>query len=377
MRAILRPFWENRYLRLAAFLLAVAAALWFFYRTRVPWTIFLLSYTVAYLVNPLVSWLQRYRIPRWLGVFAAFLLLGGVVALTTFVVSEFVQQVTAFFERTPDLAGQIARWYEGLPALARRSVPAPLLDLLSQYGNDLVGTLEQALVASSERLARVGQGIFSSVVGVIGGVVQTTVLLVLTGFFLYDFPALNRAFLHVVPERHQPGAVELVQKLDLSVGGYVRGQLLVSVVVGVAIGVGAAIIGLPFALGIGFIAGVFNIVPYLGPIVAFIPAALLALTLGLTQLLLTAAVFLAVNFLDGNVLSPFIFSYTIKLHPVTVLTSVIVGATLLGFVGALIAVPTAAFLTLLYRDYYLTSRWYKNGATPPGAGPEGASPDGR
>ena len=103
-------------------------------------------------------------------------------------------------------------------------------------------------------------------------------------------------------------------------------------------------------------------------------AALLALTLGLTQLLLTAAVFLAVNFLDGNVLSPFIFSYTIKLHPVTVLTSVIVGATLLGFVGALVAVPTAAFLTLLYRDYYLTSRWYKNGANRSSAGPGGASP---
>ena len=157
MRAILRPLWENRYLRLAAFLLVLAAVLWFFYQTRVPWTIFLLSYTVAYLVNPLVSWLQRRRIPRWLGVFAAFLLLSGLIALTTFVVSEFVQQVTAFFERSPDLAGQIARWYEGLPALARRSVPAPLLDLLSQYGNDLEGALEQALVASSERLARVGQ----------------------------------------------------------------------------------------------------------------------------------------------------------------------------------------------------------------------------
>ena len=371
MRAILQPLWENRYLRLTAFLLFAAAVLWFFYQTRVPWTIFILSYTLAYLVNPLVTWLQRRRVPRWLGVFAAFLLLGGVVALTTFVVSEFVQQVTAFFERSPDLARQIARWYEGLPALARRSVPAPLLELLTQYGNDLVGALEQALVASSDRLAGVGRGIFSSVVGVVGGVVQATIFFVLTGFFLYDFPALNRHFLRAVPHRHQHGAVELIRKLDLSVGGYIRGQLLVSVFVGLAIGAGMALVGVPFALGIGFLAGVFNIVPYLGPVVAFVPAALLALTLGLTQLLLTAAVFLAVNFLDGNVLSPFIFSLTIKLHPVAVLTSVVVGATLLGFVGAIIAVPTAAFLTLLYQEYYLTSRWYRGVAASAEASPGG------
>lgn len=141
-------------------------------------------------------------------------------------------------------------------------------------------------------------------------------------------------------------------------GGYIRGQLLISVVVGLAISLGMAVLGVPFALGIGFLAGVFNIVPFLGPVIAFIPAALLALTLGWYQLGLTAAIFLGVNFLDGYVLSPFIFSLTIKLHPVVVLTAILIGASLLGFFGAIIAVPTAAFLTLLYEEYYLTSRWY-------------------
>ena len=191
---------------------------------------------------------------------------------------------------------------------------------------------------------------------------QTAVFLVLTVFLLYDFPTLNRAFFRAFPRRYQTGVIELLRKLDLSVGGYLRGQLLVSVVIGVAIWLGMTLLGVPFALGIGFLAGVFNIVPYLGPVIAFVPAALLTLTLGGSHLIGTVAVFLGVNFLDSNIISPFIFSLTIKLHPVLVLTSILVGASLFGLVGAIIAVPSAAFLTLLYSEYYLNSRWYDRGA---------------
>lgn len=358
MRGILRPLWENAYLRLATFLAFVAAVCWFFYQTRVPWAIFILSYTVAYLVNPLVSWLQKRRVPRWVGVIVAFLFLGLILSLATFVVSRFVQQATAFVRETPDLAAQIAGWYERLPGLARRVVPAPLLALLSEYGDAITGSLVATLEAAAQQLPGVGRGIFSSVVGVIGGLVQATVFLILTAFFLYDFPALNHSFFRAFPRRHHSAVIELFRKLDLSVGGYVRGQLLVSVIVGVAVWLGMTLVGIPFPLGIAFLAAVFNIVPYLGPVIAFIPAALLALTLGWSHLLATAAVFLGINFVDGNLISPFVFSLTIKLHPVTVLTSIIVGASLFGFFGAVVAVPTAAFLTLLYREYYLTSRWY-------------------
>ena len=358
MRRTLRELLQNPYIRLLAFLLALVAAAWFFYRTRVPWTIFVLSYTVAYLVNPLVTWLQHRRVPRWAGVVVTLLILGLFLSLTTFVVAGFVQQATAFVQTSPDLVGQVVRWYEGLPGLARRIMPPPLLNLLSEYGDDIVGSLETTLAASTERLAGVGSNIFSSVLGIVGGVVQTAVFLVLTVFLLYDFPTLNRTFFRAFPRRYQTGVIELLRKLDLSVGGYIRGQLLVSVVVGVAICLGMTILGVPFALGIGFLAGVFNIVPYLGPVIAFIPAALLTLTLGGSQLIGTVAVFLGVNFLDSNIISPFIFSLTIKLHPVTVLTSILVGASLFGLVGAIIAVPSAAFLTLLYHEYYLNSRWY-------------------
>ena len=85
-------------------------------------------------------------------------------------------------------------------------------------------------------------------------------------------------------------------------------------------------------------------------------------SLRVSIIIATAVIFLAVNFLDSNIISPFIFSLTIKLHPVTVLTSITIGASLFGLFGAVLAVPTAAFLTLLYNDYYLNSRWYEREA---------------
>jgi len=292
-------------------------------------------------------------------VLAALVVLGALVTLTVYVVAGFVGQATALVQQMPDLELVGSRWYEDLPGLARRVVPDPLLELLSQYQGRLTSSLETTLGSSAERLAGMGSSVFSSVLGLLGGIVQAAVFLVLTVFFLYDFPTLNRTFFRAFPRRYHEAVIELFRKLDLSVGGYIRGQLLVSVFVAFAIWLGMTILRVPFALGIGFLAGVFNIVPYLGPVIAFVPAALLTLTLGWSHILGTVLVFLAVNFLDGNIISPFVFSLTIKLHPVTVLTAIAVGASLFGLLGAVIAVPTVAFLTLLYQEYYLTSDWYE------------------
>lgn len=357
----LSQLWVNPYVRLAAFLGACGVLLLFFYHSRGAWLLFLLAYAVAYLMNPLVSALQRRGVPRWGGVFASLLVLLVLLGLASLVVAGFVQQASDFVQRAPDIGEQLSVWYAELPALVRRFVPPPLLALFEQTatpGGAQGSALESALSALGELFARVGSNVVGAVTSLIGGVLQAVVLLFLTVFLLYDFPGFNRTFLRAFPRRYQGGAKELFGKLDLSVGGYIRGQFLVSLIVALVIWVGMSLLGVPLAFGIAFLAGVFNLVPFLGPIVAFIPAALLSLTLGWPYLLATAGLFVATNFLDGNVISPLVFSQTVRLHPFTVILSVVIGANLLGVVGALIAVPTAAFLKLLYEDYYLKSRWY-------------------
>lgn len=369
-----QQLWKNPYVRLVALLALAAVLIWFFHNTRGAWFLFFLAYTVAYLANPMVIWLQHHRVPRWAGVAGVFLGLLLLLTLASLVVAQFVQQVSDLVQQAPDLGGQVMTWYEGLPGTVQRIVPAPVMEALNQsgaqagaqssgdLGGNLVSALENLLGDLGDFFTQVGSNIFTLLTGFIGGVVQTVVLVALIVFLLYDFQGLNRTFLRIVPERHRSGGLELLRKLDVSVGGYIRGQLLIAAIVAFCIWLGLTLLGVPLAFGIGFVAGIFNVVPFLGPIVAFIPAGLLSLTLGWPYLLATAGIFVVVNFLDGNVISPLVFSQTVKLHPLTVILSVVVGANLFGFFGALVAVPAAAFFKLLYEDYYLTSRWYQKDA---------------
>lgn len=367
MHSTVHQIWKNPYIRLASLLVLAAVLIWFFYNTRGAWVLFLLAYTVAYLVNPIVLWLQRHRLPRWAGVGTVLLGLLLLLVAASLVVTQFVQQATELVQELPDIGEQLMVWYERLPGFLQRVAPTPVVDFLNQPGavpegdleDELIGPFENLVGDLGEFLGQVGSNVFAFLAGFVGGVLQSVVLVFLILFLLYDFQGLNRTFLRTIPERHRSGGLELLRKLDVSVGGYIRGQLLIAAVVAFCIWLGLTLLGVPLALGIGFIAGIFNIVPFLGPIVAFIPAALLSLTLGWPYLLATAVLFMVINFLDGNVISPLIFSQTIKLHPLTVILSVAVGASLLGFLGAIIAVPAAAFFKLLYEDYYLTSRWYE------------------
>ncbi|ADI14392.1 AI-2E family transporter [Truepera radiovictrix] len=358
--------WPSRYARPALIVAGAALVLLFLYRSRGAWLLFFLAYGIAYLLNAVVGALERRRVPRWGGMVLALLLLLVLFTAASFVVAGFIQQMSEFVARVPDLGAQLSAWYAALNEL-QRFVPPPLSAFAEGLGRGAQsGALESALSALGESAVRLSTGAFFALTGLVGGVVQAVVLLFLTAFLLLDFDGFNRALLRAVPERYRAQVLELAAKADRSVGGYFQGRLVVSFIVALCIWAGMVLLGVPLALGIAFLAGVFNLVPFLGPIIAFIPAGLLALTLGWVHLLATALIFTAANFLDGNVLSPVILSRTVQVHPLVVLLSVVVGASAFGVLGVVLGVPVAAFLKLLYEDYYLTSRWYRLPASQTG-----------
>lgn len=119
--------------------------------------------------------------------------------------------------------------------------------------------------------------------------------------------------------------------------------------------------GVPLAASLGFLAGVFNLIPFVGVIVSGVPALLLAATGGWGKVLLALLVLWLANQLEGNLLGPFIVGRSTRLHPVTAIAAILVGATLFGLWGALLGVPTAAFLKVLLEEYYKKSRFYREG----------------
>lgn len=317
---------------------------------------------IVYLLNPLISRLERRGIPRVWGTlltYVVFLSLAGLAL--SYLIPLVSDQVTGFVRSVP---GLIARAESGIENLADRLG-------ISLRAEDVFSTIQQNRETALSFLGR----ITSFTVGVLH-VALIFVLGAIIGFYLLvDLPKLRQALQAVIPARRRPEVEGVGEKLGAALGGFFRGQLLVALFVGVASMAGLYIVGLPYWALVGLVAGLFNLVPLIGPFIGAIPAVFIAFTTsapdagllvhpspGWPLALASAAVLFIVQQVDNHIISPNVVARTVKLHPVTVMLSLLAGGTLLGLWGMLLAVPTVAAAKILLMHYWDTRlRW------PPGA----------
>ena len=213
--------------------------------------------------------------------------------------------------------------------------------------------------------------------GTVGTLVGLLVIPVIAYYLLADFDQIKRVILGWVPRPYQQRVAEQAAVVDRLVSGFVRGQLLVCLLLGLLYGAGFAAIGVDLAIGIGFASGLLAIIPYFGGAFALGSASLLSLLEWGVDLHLALVVgwYLVVQTLEGFVLTPRIVGRSVGMHPVTVIVALLIGGDLLGFLGLMVAVPLAAVAQVFLRDglaAYLRSPLYLGGG--PGA-KDGASPD--
>ncbi|WP_117238550.1 AI-2E family transporter [Thermus sediminis] len=365
MREAFRQVWSSPYVRVLLFVLLFFAFLLFLQRAWPGLRILLFAFAFAYLAHPLVRLFETWRIPRALGVALVYLGLGLFLGLISFLAAQTVRELSRLVQDLPQYVAPAIAWLSGLPQRVE-AVPLPpyLAPILAEIGENLEDLLQgflQTLLGWLRGLLDQGGSLLSLFTGLLGGVFQLFTALIVSAYFLYDLPRLGRAVLRAFPEPYQPLAAELFGKLDRSVGGFIRSQLLVAFLVGLMVGVGLSLVGVPLAASLGFLAGVFNLIPYVGPVVAGIPAVLLAATEGWLKALLALLVLWLANQVEASVLGPLIVARATRLHPVTAIAGILVGVSLFGLWGALLGVPVAAFLKVLVEDYYQRSRFYREG----------------
>lgn len=369
--------WDNIYLRVL--FLAGSFYLVFFLlsATRIAWGSFLIAYLIAYLVEPFVLRLEKARlVARWLSVALTVLLILVLFVIGTLLVGDILLQLSELVAPsklvpllTRDFPDRLDAWEQAFLAnLPERfnvffgdEVPS-LSTLFEQQRGDFSIWLRNR-TGNLVNLAR------EAVTGVFGGLGRGLVIVTLAAFIISGYRKLQYGFYQLFPERHRPFIKELTIKLDKSVGGYVRAKALESIIIGFVVWIVLLILQVPKAAAIAFVAAILNPIPYIGPAIATIPATLSALTVGWVPALITFIVMAIIQGLDGNVLAPILLSQSISVNPVTVLVSVLAGGALLGFWGILLSIPFAAFVQLLYNDYYLKSDWYL-GKTRLGQPPE-------
>lgn len=365
MREAFQRVWANPYVRVLVYLLFLFIVYRLLGRASSALLTLLWAFLFAYLTHPVVRFFERRGLGRAVGVMAVYLgffLFLGLASLLTF---QTLVQLSSFAQELPRLLSPLLSWVEGLPERARGVVLPdwlkPLLAQALQGFQGLLDTFLKTLVAWFQALLGQGGNLLGFFAGLLGGVLQLLTALTLSIYLLYDLPRIGQAFLLALPRPYQPLAAELAHKLDRSVGGYVRGQLLVAFLVGLVVGVGLWLLGIPLAASLGFLAGVFNLIPFVGIIVSSIPALLLALPMGFGKVFFVLFLLWFANQLEGNLFGPLIVGRATRLHPVTAIAAILVGANLFGLWGALLGVPTAAFLKVLIQDYYQKSRFYQEG----------------
>ena len=151
----------------------------------------------------------------------------------------------------------------------------------------------------------------------------------------------------LIPKRYRLTIYSLAKEINLIIYGFIRGQLVNAGLVGLLISGGLALLGIKYSLFIGLLAGLFDIIPYFGPIIGFIPASVLALAKSPISVVWVLVIFVLVNQIEANIISPKIIGERVGLHPLAVIFAIFAGGELMGIIGMLIAVPAAAVVRVL------------------------------
>lgn len=369
MRQDYLQIWKNLWVRVAVYTLLLILALlflrWAFHGAKSAIITVLIAFAFSYLTSPIVRWFEHRRLTRALGVVVVFVGLLLFLGLASVLLANMVVELTRFTNDLPTLLTPLFNWIQNLPdAIGRIELPQPVRDALQQASSSIETLLQaftQTLLRGLQALLAQGGNLLGFLSTIVGGFFQLLTAFTISIYLLYDLPKVAQTLLRFVPQPYQPITLEVAAKADRAFGGFVRGQLLVALCVGTTVGVGLAIVGVPQAASLGFLAAVFNLIPFVGIIISSVPAILLALSGGWVKVALCVLVLWLANQLEGNVYGPFIMRRITSIHPVTGISAILIGASLFGFVGALLAGPMTAFLKILYTDYYLNSKFYKEG----------------
>jgi predicted PurR-regulated permease PerM len=337
-------------------LVGFIAILWLFKPVLLP---FLAGIAIAYFLEPVVTALEKRKIPRWAG---ALIVLSGfifiVVAILLLIWPVINHQIGALVNSLPDYITRIREGY--LPGaqdwLARFSPEdvEKIRDAATQSTGDAVGWL-------SEAVRHIVSGGFAFI-----DAVALSILTPVTAFHvLRDWGKLTKVVDQMIPRRHYTVIRSQMSAVDETLSGFMRGQAIVCVILGVVYSTGLALNGLKYGFTVGIIAGVLTIIPYVGTVFGWATSLILAcvqfegdwLRIGLV-----VAVFAVGHFFEAYILTPRFVGHRVGLHPLWILFALIAGLKLMGFTGVLIAVPTAAVIGVIVRfavSQYKASALYK------------------
>jgi len=324
-----------------------AAALW---QLRSLLILLLISTVLASAIAPIVNWAEQWRIPRWITVILVYLtVISGLTGFIILIGPSLFEQIQRLIRQVPLSLDNVVVIVEDW--VARQSDTRP--DLVSDVFNQVIDVqgLTSWAIRSTQQLLRRSVSITT---GLVGGVFSVVLSIFISGYMVSDSRKLIRGIVSLLPQPWDERLAAQMTPISTRIGSYVRGRILVSAILGVLITTTLRFLGLSdFALGLGAIAGVTNLIPFIGPFLGAIPALVIAISQGWWTLLWVAVLFAVVQNLETYILDPLLVGSSVGVHPLYQLLAVLGGTQVLGIIGAIIVPPWIAGAAVLVENLYL------------------------
>jgi len=316
-----------------------------------------LSFSLAYLANPAVTWLEGRKVPRTAASLLVICLIAGIIlaALLLFI-PYFITQGIEFMEDLPGLVDssleKISQWR--LWDRMGITVPEDFSEAMSEISRGAGGVGLSALKGALNALL----GFTSGVMGVLLSLVSLVIVPVFVFFFLKDFDSLKVSFAEMLPESRRKSVGEYFAMVDDVLSGFIRGQIIVALCLAVLYSAGLTLTGIRFGFFIGVVAGLLFIVPYVGTIIGIVASAVVLIVdfSGWGQVFGVAATFAVAQAIEGYLLTPRIVGNRVGLNQLETLVAILIGGEAAGFVGMVLAIPGGGILKKSFLLFLRSSR---------------------
>lgn len=303
--------------------------------------LFVLSILLAYLLDPLVGYLETLGLSRSSGTLIIFALVAGIIAwgLAVFLpaISSQASSITKYLQ-SGEISGMVSKWDKTLQ------------ERLAFLGNpEMAQNISEKI---QTWIVKFQEGIFKFALSLFSALTDLVIIPFITFFLIKDGPAMKKAFIQAVPNRYFEMSLNLVYKTNQQLGNYIRGQMIDAFLVGVLSVIALFFLHIDYYVLIGSVAGLANMIPYFGPIVGAVPAIVVSLSQNpsLMPVVWIAVAFAVIQLIDNVFISPLVVAKSVNLHPLLVVVVVLIGGQLLGILGMLIAVPVTSILNVIIKE---------------------------
>ncbi len=303
------------------FTFGFVALIWFLLEIKEIILILFLSFILMSALRPTVEKLERFKIPRVLAIFLVYLVMLFLLGLLgSSILPQLVTQTIRFWERLPEIFNRIV----------------PFIPLNFEF--------------LTQQLTPVGGNILLVTIGFFSNVFNLLTLMVLTFYLLLERQNLEETFKTLLGEEIGQKVVKTVWKIEEKLGAWLRGQLILMFIIGLASFIGLTALGVDYALPLAITAGLLEIVPIVGTIIAFIPAVVVAFVVSPVLALAVTALYFIIHQTEGNLIVPTIMRKAVGLSPLVTLIALMIGAKLGGIFGALLAIPLVVVLQVVVEE---------------------------